>query len=450
LRRGVITAAVGVGGIALTWIGHWHGALEPWQPVVAQAGVFVAAVALFRAVGHFTPVVLRLAARWRVFQRGPAKVALANLLREPKRTSVIAVAVGTAVGLACVLGSLLPAIADGARMFSGRSSQGRVWVSSLPSNNSALIDSKTPAAVHAAIARMPGVARLDRLMFISLTSGQFKGQGSLVGVNGWEGPVNKYTVYDGGAPDAALARGEVMVGPALARSRHLRAGSTLVVPGRTGMVTLHVGGVWGDPNGLGQGITMTVPMLESIWGEMPTSELYVTPAPGVTPAELARRIHDAHLDVDVRALTPSGLAADIAKDVQGFITPFWALQRAMLLVAIIATLSTMLLVGVQRRREEGLLAALGMGPVDLALMTLVEAGAVGLVASVLGAVASVGAYLALSFVAPILTGLQPPFHIDLLAPVAYGALATACVVAGAAWPAWRTSKLDVLTALQYG
>jgi len=82
-------------------------------------------------------------------------------------------------------------------------------------------------------------------------------------------------------------------------------------------------------------------------------------------------------------------------------------------------------------------------------MTMIEAGLIGLAGSVLGAVASVGAYLALAWVSPILTGLQPPMRFDPIAPLGYGLLATACVVLGAAWPAWRTSRLEVVTALQY-
>jgi putative ABC transport system permease protein len=256
-------------------------------------------------------------------------------------------------------------------------------------------------------------------------------------------------VYRGVPGEEALARGEVMVGTALARAKHLRPGSVLQVPGRDGMVDLKVGGVWGDPNGLGKGITMSRSAMDRIWGPQPVDEIWVTPQPGVSVGGLAERVRTATLDPAVRALTPDELADDIAVDVKGFTAPFWALQRALLLVAIVATLSTMLLVGLQRRREHGVLAALGMAPVDLARMTLVEAGTVGLAGSVLGAVASVGAYLALAFVSPILTGLEPPFRFDPLAPLGYGALATVCVVLGAAWPAWQTSKLEVITALQY-
>ena len=78
-----------------------------------------------------------------------------------------------------------------------------------------------------------------------------------------------------------------------------------------------------------------------------------------------------------------------------------------------------------------------------------RAGVVGVAGTILGALASVGTYLAMSFVAPILTGLKPPFHIAYAAPLIYGVIATTVVLAGAALPAWRTSRLDVVAALQY-
>ena len=444
-RQGVVLLILGAVGLVAMWIGNRDGSLATWQPLLAEAGLLMTTVSTFRAVGQFTPGVLRLLRRFRPMQQGPARVALANLLREPKRTSVMAIAVGTAVGLACVLGSLLPAISEGAREFSRKVSAGRVWVSNLPSNNSASIDAKVSPGNQDALARIPGVADIDRSYFVGVDAGSL----GLINVDGFDGRVNRYRVYRGVTGDVALARGEVMVGPALARKQHLHPGSALRLPGRDGFVDLRVGGIWGDPNGLGVGVTMSSAKLFEIWGPQPASEMYIQPAPGISAESLAAKINAAHLEPELRALPPDPLADDIAHDVQGFTTPFWALQRALLLVAIIATLSTMLLVGIQRRREQGLLAALGMGPGDLARMTLIEAGAVGLSGAVLGALASVASYAGLALVAPILTGLQPPFQFDLVAPVGYGMLGTACVVAGAAWPAWRTSRLEVIAALQY-
>ena len=50
---------------------------------------------------------------------------------------------------------------------------------------------------------------------------------------------------------------------------------------------------------------------------------------------------------------------------------------------------------------------------------------------------------------PVLFGLHAPFRLALDAPLLYGAMALATVLLGAALPAWRTSRLEIVEALQY-
>jgi len=50
---------------------------------------------------------------------------------------------------------------------------------------------------------------------------------------------------------------------------------------------------------------------------------------------------------------------------------------------------------------------------------------------------------------PVLFGLHAPFRLALDAPLLYGAVALATVLLGAALPAWRTSRLEIVEALQY-
>ena len=84
-----------------------------------------------------------------------------------------------------------------------------------------------------------------------------------------------------------------MIGPALARKHHLGPGSVLRLPGRDGMVDLRVGGVWGDPNGLGMGVSISAAKMAAIWGPMPPSELFVQARPGLSPESLAAKINRA-------------------------------------------------------------------------------------------------------------------------------------------------------------
>ena len=173
------------------------------------------------------------------------------------------------------------------------------------------------------------------------------------------------------------------------------------------------------------------------------------PAPGVTLEELDRRIESANLDPDLMSRTPPELADEFKRSIGGFVTPFTALQRGMLIVALIAVTSTLLLVGVQRRREHGLLIAVGLPPAGLGRMVLAEAGIVGIAASVLGTIAGLATYVAMMWVSPLFTGLAAPFSFDFATPLVYGGIGLVFVLLGAALPAWRTARLDPAVALRY-
>ena len=119
------------------------------------------------------------------------------------------------------------------------------------------------------------------------------------------------------------------------------------------------------------------------------------------------------------------------------------------MVAFIATASTLLLAGVKRRAEHGLLAAVGMPPGDLGRMVLVEAGLFGVLGTICGFVGGLVGLATFSLASTSLTGLTIPFQLNLMPLLVYGTIATAFVLAGAALPAWRTSRLDPVVALRY-
>jgi putative ABC transport system permease protein len=133
------------------------------------------------------------------------------------------------------------------------------------------------------------------------------------------------------------------------------------------------------------------------------------------------------------------------------VSPLWVIQRALMVLALLATLSTLLLIGVQRRRELGILGALGLGPDGLARMTLAEAGAAGLVAAILGVGVGLGIAVAVRECAGYLFGLEPAlvFSGMLVPALGYSLVCLVAVVIGAGVPAWRTSQLQITDALRY-
>jgi putative ABC transport system permease protein len=442
-RRAAVYVVLALFGCALAYIGQRGGAIETWQPSVALLGFGLTAFLSFRAAQHGAAPVLALVGRVPAMRNGTARVAITNLAGEPKRTGVMIMALAAAVGTGVVLGNINGSITDGTHEFT---TNDVLWGETLSANNSLGIAAKPTAKDIAAIEATPGVGEV-------LPVNGFCGEHPSVGifcVSTHSDSGSTFPFFRGRRSVAdVFAHHEVLIGTALARTEHLRPGDTFQLPGRDGMHALEVGAIWGDPDNTGRGITMTPTQLIAMYGNRPADEVRISAAPGVPLPALERRLEAQHIDPDLKIVNGAELSADLEQSIKGFVTPFIALQRGMLVVALIAVTSTLLLVGVQRRREHGLLLAVGMAPVGLGRMVLMEAGIVGVAASVLGTLAGIVTYIAMMWVSPLLTGLSAPFHFELTGPFLYGTIGLVFVLLGAAVPAWRTSRLDPAVALRY-
>jgi len=255
-------------------------------------------------------------------------------------------------------------------------------------------------------------------------------------------------VYSGAADARALARGEAIVGPGVARTRGIRPGSQLRVETASGLRSLRVAGVWADPNNNGFVATVSLGTLERLFGREPPTVAMVRPASGISAAHLAREIRAADIDPDLHARAPADLTTELSSELAAQVAPFWILQRILLFVALIATLSTLLLVGVQRRRELGILGAVGFGPRGLALVTILEALAVGICSAALGVIGSLAMYEVLRNVSVASIGTIAPFRFAPGTALYSSILAVIVVAFGGLLPAWRTARLQIVDAIR--
>jgi putative ABC transport system permease protein len=444
-RRAIVLGALTMIGLVMAWVGSRHHGLESWAPSVLLAGVFMVWIASFPLPSSLAPFAVRWIEKIPMLQRGPARVAVSNLVTETRRSSTVLVAVGSAVGLAAMFGGVMPGMRDGARQLTRDTADGRVMVATLTPNNNGAIDAKVSPTVQAQLAQLPGVARVEHVYH---ANAELPGTG-LVGIAGGDGHPKGFEVYRGVPYDEAAARHQVMVGPALARELDLAPGKSFTIPGRVGPVTLVVGGIWAAPDDLGRSITAPTDVFERIAGPRPVDWVLLVPQPGVSAAQVADTVRAARLAPNLQAWDPDELVTELSHDFEGFVAPFNVLSRGLLVVAFIATASTLLLAGVKRRAEHGLLAAVGMPPGDLARMVLVEAGLFGILGTLCGLFGGLLGLLAFCMASTSLTGLYIPFHLSLMPLLTSGAIATACVLAGAALPAWRTARLDPVVALRY-
>jgi putative ABC transport system permease protein len=448
LRRALLFTGVGCAALFVCWISQRGGALAKWQPIAAQAGTGIAAAAFVIAGGAFAPVVLSLILRARPRGGAPVRLGLANLVREPGRTATMAAAVAAPVATAFIIASFVSSIHDAVTENITRDAAGYVSASTTPPNNSINLDAGLSPPVVAALGQLPGVERVDK--GAALLAGQKAGE--LIGVKGFGHPEDAlltFKLYRGTKDVGRFTRGEVFVGPALARRLDLHGGSRLRLPTPTGWADVTVQGVWDDGDFSASSVTMPLPMLEQLYGPQPVRNVGLKLAPGVPPNQLRDAVYAAKLDPAMTARTPEELATTVSKDIKGTFASFWAIQRALLLVAFVAVLATLLLVAVQRRRELALLSAVGMRPSELGRMVVFEAVAVGLTGTVMAMVFGVGMYAALNLTVPIFIGFHDPFTLDFSSVPVWGAVATVIVGLAAFLPAWRTARTEVVENLQY-
>ncbi|HVX69240.1 MAG TPA: FtsX-like permease family protein [Mycobacteriales bacterium] len=432
-------------GLLVTWIGQRHGALEPWQARVAPLGVLLTTLASMLACGALAAVGAALLARFAHRLPGPLRLGVVNLARQGRRAGVMAVAIGAAVTTAFVIGSTQSAaraaIADSTQ--SGH--QQEVYVSTLDPNNTVNIEAKPTEALAKRLARVPGVARVDRAVF--LLSGH--DSDGLIGVAASTYPWLNLPLIEGTKDLKSFESGRVLIGAALARKSGARPGSQLLIDTPTGRAPVTVGGIWQDGNLGGKAITMPISLFERLFGNQPPQSLGLIPVPGVTAAELADRVRTLPLARGLIVADPAQFTEEVSASASEQMAPFTAMQRGLLLVAFVAVLSTLLLVGVQRRRELGLLAAVGMEPAQLARMTVAEglsAGVIGLAFAILGSVLIETAfYLEL----PIIIGFKDPLRFDFYSYLIWGAVSLVLVAAASLLPAWRNARVPVLESLQY-
>ncbi|HEX8803271.1 MAG TPA: FtsX-like permease family protein, partial [Acidimicrobiales bacterium] len=301
---------------------------------------------------------------------------------------------------------------------------------------------------------------------------QIQGYGALIGRDGeavgGNGPprlaanwvddpeLNPYRLVEGRAP---RADDEVVVNRGAAEDAGLTVGDRAVVQVPAPLDVTIVGiATFGDEDGLGA-TTYTAFTYEAAQrylagGQPRISSVLVAADPGVSQDELVDRLEPVVPD-GTEVLTGAELTDDRVADINStfldmlrtFLTMFAGIA---LLVATFSIYNTFSIIVAQRTREMALLRAVGAARRQVLAAVVVEALAVGVVASVAGVVAGLG-------VAGLLKGMFDAFGFSLPAGglvVTVGAVAVSLAVGvvatlvAAAAPAVRASRIAPLAALR--
>ncbi|MEV7626291.1 ABC transporter permease [Actinoplanes sp. NPDC089786] len=380
-------------------------------------------------------------ARFPMARNPMARNALAELRRNPRRVVAVIVAIMISVGyLTASVTILAGETATFERSLIARVAETDVVVT---------VGAGDPAGCAGLAARVSdvaGVASAD----LSLLS-----RGWVTGTSDWvqqqsvpANPKLRWTdLAEGRWPGGA---DEIVLGNVTARQLNLGVGDRITLNDKNSSTTLTVTGLTRQGDSLLSGLTLSsfvAPSFYTAADSIHTSgqtEILVIGDGSVSPERLAERV--AAVAAGSRVETSSGMVQRIiSQRTQGvFIFQLLLLVfgAIALLVGTIMIVNTFLILVAQRRRQIGLLRAVGARRDQIRRGLLVEATAIGATGSLLG----VGLGLALSAV--IAAVLDQPFTVPAGQVVAVAVVGLAIAVLSVLVPARRAATIAPLDALR--
>lgn len=243
----------------------------------------------------------------------------------------------------------------------------------------------------------------------------------------------------------ALREGGVLVSTQIAHRDGLRIGDRIELQTPDGQVSVPIAAViesWSWPAGT---VVMDSARFQALFG-VGTSQLAITIRSGAVADDIARSIA-AQTGMD--AIPGAQLRERVLKEVRDQLAPFRLMQAALVAMIAVVVFDAMRLAVVQRRRQFGVLRAIGMSRSQLGLSVVLEAALLIAVAAVAGIALGVALqHVGVAYVANA-TGLplHAGFHGGIV--VAGCVAASAAAALGSAGPAFAAARLVVVEAIGY-
>ncbi len=242
-----------------------------------------------------------------------------------------------------------------------------------------------------------------------------------------------------------LAGDGVVISRDLARALDLHAGDRLTLPTPTGEQHARVLSVVPFFALLGGVVSMSLGQLQR-WFDRPGSTILgVTLAPGANPVQVEAAIR-AKLPTDLVVYSGSDAATAVGSSMAQGTALIVVIAWIVVVVASIALLNTLMLSVLERRRELGVLRAMGASRRFVLRTVLAEAAGIGIVGAAIGAAfGAVNQYLNSSALTHVLS-IDVVYQPSLLAFV-FACGAFILTFLGAIPPAVRAARLNIVDAV---
>lgn len=426
-------------------------ALRVGPPVLAFGG------ALFVLVGmaFCAPVTTRLLGRFApLIARGRHIVRMAgdHLCRTLHRNAVTIAALATAVAMMVGLTVMIYSFRQSLTTWVEQGVVADLFIA--PASNETIgLGSVVPSEPIAWLRQRPVVDSVDSFREISVTARTRDGDQPIL-LAAIEGRYRNNLQFEGGnAADrmARVFRGEaVAITESLARRYGLRAGSPLSLLTPKGIETFPIAGVYSDYSRDQGVVLMAYPRFIQSWEDLGPESLAVYLKPGTEPGELAEQFLARFSPKgEFIAYSNRALRSRIFAIFDQTFAVTYVLRTIALLVAVIGIFLSVTTVVVERRRETGMLRAVGASRAQIAALFMTEAGLIGAAASLLGILTGFALALVLTWVVnPAFFGWTIHLHIPTMAIATTPLWVITATVLAAWWPAWRGAIEPIATAVR--
>lgn len=404
---------------------------------VAMSAVFSAEVALGFALAM--PIVGAAAATARIFGTAGA-LAAATIERAPRRVWATVMTVVIAVVTTVTITGTNTDMLRSARAIFAPVTDSPVWVSASPPDT--YPTDALPQGLSQKLATLPGVARVTEGAFGFAEVG-----GTRVMLDGFaSGTADPlYRALDQQAREAVLAGRGVVLTQNLGKTLHVRVGDPLRMQTPHGVQQATVLALVPYFSTVIGSVGMSLDQLRSWFDRPVATSLQIAAAPGVDPHRLLGDIRGAvpapNYVFDGRAEL-AGLEAPMHQSM--FIAN--AVWIIVMLVAAVALLNTLTLSVLERRREIGVLRAMGSSRRFTLRMVLAEAAGIGIVGGLLGLGFGCADQWLFSLVSGDMMNFQVSFRPSWMS-LAFTLGALVISLLGSVPPARRAAGLNIIEAV---
>jgi putative ABC transport system permease protein len=419
--------------LAVLGMGMLAGGLA--KPAVALVGlgavsIFLGAAMLAAAIARpVASVIGRPLAR---LSGAPGQLGRENSMRSPLRTAQTAAALMISLALVSAMAVFGASVSRSVTASADQAINASLLVTA---SGQGQLSQSVPAAVSA----VPGVAA-STVVYRS----QFEFEDTLAKLTGVTIAHLSDTVIlrMTAGSTAALAKGELLIASATARSNHLIVGDTVPVKfALTGPATVRIGGIYQSNALIGSFLASSGFFLAHFASPHPGAVLLTTGGGATEQAVTSALARYANVQVQTRAQFEQSVTAGI-NQVLGLV---YALLALAVLIALIGIVNTLLLSVFERTREIGLLRAVGAQRRQIRSMIRSEAVILAVFGAIIGIVigTGMGAALVWSLKQQGITETVVPVPSLVVVLV----LAAVLGLAAATWPARRAARLGPLAAI---